>query len=137
MPFRIDLQNPSTRPAQHGPVAVTENPPPSTQKGTTVELIIMLLAPLPIGYFLRNRIAAYLAYIALHSFVFTFQSTILLKEWNGGDYSAFVKNPAAVDWSYGLVNLLIFAAGLGLVTLGSWLSARRRRPAPPAVNLAE
>jgi len=51
--------------------------------------------------------AAYLAYVALHSFVFTFQSTTLLKEWNGGDYSALVKNPAAVDWSYGLVNLLI------------------------------
>ena len=69
---------------------------------------------------------------SLHSFVFTFQSTTLLKEWNGGDYSAFVKNPAAVDWSYGLVNLLVFAAGLGLVTLGSWLRARRRRPAPSA-----
>ena len=73
----------------------------------------MLPAPFPIGYFIRNRMAAYLAYVALHSFVFTFQSTTLLKEWNGGDYSAFVKNPAAVDWSYGLVNLLIFAAGLG------------------------
>jgi len=35
-----------------------------------------------------------------------------------------------VDWSYALVNLLIFAAGLGLVTLGSWLRARRRHPAP-------
>ena len=91
-----------------------------------------LLAPLPIGFFIRNRMAAYLAYVALHSFVFTFQSTTLLKEWNGGDYSAFVKNPAAVDWSYGLVNLLVFAAGLGLVTLGSWLRARRRRPAPSA-----
>jgi hypothetical protein len=69
--------------------------------------------------------------------VFTFQSTTLLKEWNGGDYSAFVKNPAAVDWSYGLVNLLIFAAGLGLVMLGSWLSAKHRRPASSPVNLAE
>ena len=117
--------------------AAPENPLPGTEKGATVELIIMLLAPLPIGYFIRNRMAAYLAYVALHSFVFTFQSTTLLKEWNGGDYSAFVKNPAAVDWSYGVVNLLIFAAGLGLVTLGSWLSARRRRPAPSAANLAE
>lgn len=53
-----------------------------------------------------------------------------LKEWNGGDYSALAKNPAAVDWSYALVNLLIFATGLGLVTLGSWLRARRRHPAP-------
>jgi hypothetical protein len=36
--------------------------------------------PLPIGYFTRNRMAAYLAYVALHSFVFTFQSTTLLNE---------------------------------------------------------
>jgi hypothetical protein len=96
-----------------------------------VELIVMLLAPFPIGYFVRNRMAAYLTYVALHSFVFTFQSTSLLKEWAGGDYSAYVKNPAAVDWSYGVVNLLIFAAGLGLVALGSWLSARRRRVSVP------
>ena len=58
-----------------------------------MELIIMLIAPFPIGYFIRNRVGAYLTYVALHSFVFTFQSTTLLKEWNGGDYSAFVKNP--------------------------------------------
>jgi hypothetical protein len=48
-----------------------------------MELIIMLLAPFPIGFFIRNRMAAYLAYVAPHSFVFTFQSTTLLKEWNG------------------------------------------------------
>jgi hypothetical protein len=64
----------------------------ATPKGTTRELIILLLAPFPIGYFIRNQTAAYLAYIALHSFVFTFQSTTLLKEWAGGDYSAYVKN---------------------------------------------
>lgn len=102
-----------------------------------MELIIMLLAPFPIGYFVRNRMAAYLAYVALHSFVFTFQSTTLLKEWFGGDYSAFVKNPATADWSYGLVNLLIYAAGLGLVALGSWVSARRRRATLLAVELAK
>ena len=88
----------------------------------------MLLAPLPIGYFIRNRMAAYLAYVALHSFVFTFQSTTLLKEWNGGGYSAFVKNPAAVDWSYGLVNLLIFAAGLGQITYWIPASSPQRSP---------
>ncbi len=92
----------------------------------------MLLAPLPIGYFIRNRMAAYLAYVALHSFVFTFQSTTLLKEWNGGGYSAFVKNPAAVDWSYGLVNPLIFAAGLGQITYSDTgqLTPAQPRPAP-------
>ena len=31
---------------------------PSSQKGTAMELIIMLLAPFPIGYFIRNRTAA-------------------------------------------------------------------------------
>jgi hypothetical protein len=51
-------------------------------------------------------------------FVFTFQSTTLLKEWAGGDYSAYVKNPAAVGWSHGVANLPIFAVGLGLVALG-------------------
>jgi hypothetical protein len=70
-----------------------------------VELLIMLLAPFPLGYFIHNRMAAYLAYVAVHSFVFTFQSTSLLKEWVGGDHSAFATNPAAVDWPYGLVNL--------------------------------
>jgi hypothetical protein len=57
-----------------------------------VELIIMLLAPFPIGYLIRNRMAAFLAYIALHSFVFTFQSTSLLKEWTG-DYPFRPRSP--------------------------------------------
>jgi hypothetical protein len=46
--------------ARTGHQPATEQPRPSTQKGT-MELIIMLLAPLPIGYFIRNRMAAYLA----------------------------------------------------------------------------
>jgi hypothetical protein len=29
------------------------------QEGTAMELIIMLLAPFPIGFFIRNRMAAY------------------------------------------------------------------------------
>jgi LPXTG-motif cell wall-anchored protein len=42
-----------------------------------------------------------------------------------------------VGWSYGVVNLPIFAVGLGLVALGSWLSARRKRAVLPAVNPAK
>jgi hypothetical protein len=102
-----------------------------------MELIIMLVAPFPLGYLIRHRMAAYLAYVALHSFVFTFQSTTVLKEWTGGDYSAFAKNPVATDWAYGLVNIAIYAAGLGLVALGSWVGAQRRRAALPAVDLAK
>ena len=42
-----------------------------------MELIVMLLAPFPIGFFMRNRLAAFVTYIALHGFVFTFQSLSL------------------------------------------------------------
>jgi hypothetical protein len=109
----------------------------TTEKGTTMELLIMILAPFPIGYAIRNRFAAYLTYVALHSYVFTFQSTSLLKEWVGGDHSAFTKDPSTVDWPYALMNLVIYAAGLGLVALGQWVAARRRRRAAvPSVDLA-
>jgi hypothetical protein len=36
-----------------------------------------------------------------------------------------------------VANLLIFAVGPGLVALGSWLSARRKRAVLPAVNPAK
>jgi hypothetical protein len=90
-----------------------------------MELIVMLLVPLPLGYLIRPRIAAYLAYVGLHSFVFTFQTMTLTKAWVGGDHSAFAKDPKAVEWSYGLINLAFYAIGLGLVTLGLWLRQRR------------
>lgn len=100
-------------------------------------IIIMLLIPFPIGYLIRNRMAAYLAFVGLNSFLFTFQSTSMLKEWAGGDYSGFVKNPATVDWLYAFVNLVIYAIGLGLVALGSWVRAKRRRAAQPAIDLTK
>ena len=50
--------------------------------------------------------------------------------------SAFVKNPATADWSYGLVNLAIYAVGLGLVAFGSRVAAKRWHAAPAPVNLA-
>jgi hypothetical protein len=101
-----------------------------------VELILMVLAPFPIGYFVRARIAAYLIYVALHSFVFVIQTASLILEWAGGDSSAFGAYPKGDALSYGLVNLVIYGLGLGLVTLGHWLRARRetRRGAP--VDLA-
>jgi hypothetical protein len=60
----------------------------------------------------------------------------LLEEWAGGDYSAFVKNPATADWSYGLVNLAIYAVCLRLVPFGSRVAAKRWHAAPAPVNLA-
>lgn len=95
----------------------------------------MIVAAFPLGFFVRNRTAAFVAYIALHSFVFTFQSTALTLEWASGDYAAFDgKDPN--PWPYGLVNVIIYGAGLGLVALGQKVSARRRRAGAQAVDLA-
>lgn len=103
-----------------------------------MELIVMLLAPLPIGFLVKNRLAAYVAYIALHAFVFTFQSLQLIIEWAGGSEDAFGPFPKADSgqvWGYGVVNLVIYLVGLGLVTLGHWLGAKRRAKATRAVSL--
>src|ERR1700709_425735 len=90
-----------------------------------MELIVPIVIAFPLGFFIKSRTTAYIAYIAAHSFVFTFQSVALITEWAGGDTSAFGPYPKADKgevWSYGLVNLLIFAAGLGLVALGHYLA---------------
>ncbi|MDI2125487.1 hypothetical protein [Yinghuangia seranimata] len=90
-----------------------------------MELAILLVLPLPLGYFVRDRLAAYLAYVAVHSYVFTFQTMTLTKAWVGGDHSAFAKDPDAVEWAYGAVNLAFYAVGLTLVAAGRRLRARR------------
>jgi len=103
-----------------------------------VELIFMLLAPFPIGFLVRNRVVAFLAYIALHAFVFTFQTLMLIIEWVGGSTEAFGAYPDAATGevvAYGVVNLVIYAAGLGLVYLGSRIAARRHRRATGPVAL--
>ncbi len=95
-----------------------------------MELILMLLAPFPIGFLVRNRVVAFLAYIALHAFVFTFQTLMLIVDWAGGSTEAFGAFPHAATTdvlAYGAVNLLIYAAALGLVYLGSRTATRRRR----------
>jgi hypothetical protein len=94
-----------------------------------MELIVMVLVPFPIGFFMRNRLAAFVTYIAVHGFVFTFQTLNLIVEWVGGSPEAFGTYPKASNsnvFSYGVVNLVIFAVGLGLVYLGHRLGGRRR-----------
>ncbi len=94
-----------------------------------MELIVMIVIAFPLGFFVKNRTAAYVAFIAVHGFVFTFQSVALITQWAGGSTSAFGPSPKADKsevWSYGVVNLVIFAAGLGLVALGCYVANRRR-----------
>ncbi len=97
-----------------------------------MELIVMILFALPIGYLVSNRTVAFIAFIALHGFVFVFQSTDLVLEWVGGSKTVFGPYPKASGQhilGYGIVNLAIFGASLGLVAVGQWLAARRRTPA--------
>lgn len=99
-------------------------------KGTTVALILMILAPLPLGFFVRNRLAAFVVWTALHAFVFTFQTLSLVLEWATGSSAAFgAAFPAyekAEMFAYGAVNLVIYAVGTGLLLLGARLGSRRR-----------
>jgi hypothetical protein len=112
------------------PAALNPNPEDA------MELIVTLAVAFPLGYFIRQRLVAYLAYVALHSFGFTFQSTQLTREWVGGSAHAFPKNADTVPWAYGLINLAIYGLGLGLVTLGGVVAARRMARTPGAVDLA-
>jgi hypothetical protein len=100
-----------------------------TAKEAPMELIVTILVAFPLGFLIRNRMAAFVAYIAVHAFVFTFQAVNLMVEWVGGRESAFGPYPKGSDsdvLAYGLVNLVIYAAGFGLVYAGSRVAARRR-----------
>lgn len=88
----------------------------------------MILLPLPLGLLVRTRTVAYLAFIAIHAFVFTFQTALLILEWANGSTEAFGSFPEYSTgdvWAYGIINLVIYGLGLGLVTLGQ--RVRRNR----------
>lgn len=89
----------------------------------------LLLTAFPLGYLVRDRTAAFLAYIAAQAFLFTFQTLTLTREWVGGSTDAFAKDPKALPWSYGLVNLAIYAAGFGLLVLGRRVATKQRHKA--------
>lgn len=61
-----------------------------------MEIITTLLIALPLGFFIRHRLVAYLAYVAIHGYVFSLQSTQLMREWVGGSTEAFSKNPDTI-----------------------------------------
>lgn len=85
--------------------------------------VVTVLFALPLGYFLKSQVAAYVGYVALYSWAFTFQGAYLMLARLEGDHSAFA--PQTFPLSYGVVTLLIMGVGLGLVTLGVRLRGRR------------
>jgi hypothetical protein len=86
--------------------------------------IVTVLLALPLGYFLRSRLAANTAYAIAYLWAFTFQTLYLLLESLGdGKNPAFTAGEAPA--AYGGVTLAIFLVGFGLVSLGHWLRERR------------
>ncbi len=95
-----------------------------------MELILMVLLPFPLGFLVRQRLVAMVAYMAVQAFVFTVQTTSLLLEWAGGSSRAFggrfPQYEQSEVFAYALVNAVIYAVGIGLVYLGHRVAARRR-----------
>jgi hypothetical protein len=93
--------------------------------------LLTLLVAFPIGFLVRTRLAAYVAYGLAFAHVFTWQTASLLMAWTNGDHSAFPANAGEGDsittlpWGYLTFTSLVYAVGFGLVTLGHWLRARR------------
>jgi hypothetical protein len=104
-----------------------------------MNLLFTLLGALPLGLLVRRRHVAVLTYLLVDSFLFSFQTLTVLLTWMSGNQgigggSGFGDAPAGtfpISYAhgevvaYGVVNLLITSAGVGLVLAGVGVRARR------------
>lgn len=99
-----------------------------------MNLIYTVLVALPLGYLVRQRSSAVLWYLLADSYVLGFQHTSVLLDWLGhrAPYAFGPppdRFPAVADTGetlrYAAINVLITAAGVGLVLLGAALRSRR------------
>ena len=87
--------------------------------------VVTILAAFPLGFFLRNRLAANTAYAIAYLWAFVYQTLyLLLDAINESTNPAF--EPSEFPLSYGVVTLAIFLVGFGLVQLGHWVRTRRQ-----------
>jgi hypothetical protein len=84
-----------------------------------VVAIATLLLALPIGFLVRERLAAFTAYAVVYLWAFVFQSVYLLLEYADGSREAF--QPDTFPAAYGVVTGGVLVVGCGLVALGRWL----------------
>ncbi|MFZ2504580.1 MAG: hypothetical protein WAW88_18120, partial [Nocardioides sp.] len=93
-----------------------------------MNLVFTILFAFAIGFFIQQRSLAIIAYLALDAIVFAYQSVAVLLAWMADEPPvAFGPSPTGFPveysqsdtWGYGVVNLLIIAAGVGLVFLGT------------------
>ena len=91
--------------------------------------VVTILCAFPLGFFLSSRLAANTAYAIAYLWAFVFQGIYLMLDSisNGktlNDDPAFVSDE--FPWEYGVVTLLIFLVGFGLVALGHRVGRGRR-----------
>ena len=91
--------------------------------------VVTILCAFPLGFFLSSRLAANTAYAIAYLWAFVFQGIYLMLDSisNGrtlNDEPAFVSDE--FPWEYGVVTLLIFLVGFGLVALGHRVGRGRR-----------
>ena len=91
--------------------------------------IATVLFAFPLGFFLRNRLSAHIAYIAIYSYCFTFQTLYLLRAWVGDSHQAFPADPDKLPIAYFAVTAGIYVVGNVLVVLGHRVGSRRRERA--------
>jgi ABC-type branched-subunit amino acid transport system permease subunit len=97
--------------------------------------IITVLFAFPLGYFLRNRTSAYLAYVAIYAYSFTFQTLYLLRSWVGDSRQAFPADPDTLPFGYLAVTAGIYAVGFLLITFAHRLATKRRTRTTTPINL--
>lgn len=94
-------------------------------------IAVLAFLALPLGYLVRNRLAAYLAFGLAFAHVYTFQTVNLVMEWVNGADAAFPQSSSSqlLDGTLGYFAFtsIIYAAGLALVAAGQHLRTRRDR----------
>ena len=88
--------------------------------------IATVLFAFPLGFFLRNRLSAYVAYVAIFGYCFTFQTLYLLRAWVGDSHKAFPADPDTLPFAYFVVTAGIYVVGNLLVALGHRVGTKRR-----------
>ena len=104
-----------------------------------MNLLFTVLGALPIGLLVHRRHVAVLTYLVVGSFVFSFQTFGVLLTWmsgqkglgGGSGLGAAPTGSFPIHYAtgeliaYGVVNLVITAAGVGLVLVGARIRSRR------------
>ena len=100
-------------------------------------IIFTVLFAFAIGFLVKQRGLAVVAYLALNGFVFAYQTLSVLLDWLGPNQgragTAFGPKPTGFPVKfkqselagYGVVNLIATAVGVGLVVLGTNVARKR------------